>query len=453
MSLPSSSIRHASFTEVILAVLFAVTAISILFFSQIQQVFTGPSGPGQDGGYGYGYSYMRLLYSAGLNGSISANTNQVVFKYGSGEPVTAVPNSGYQFWKWDDDVTDNPRVDEEPQDNITVAALFQEIAVSSGSASGGIAPLRYTKTDSPYISILSGEKRSVGYVDRRGVTVFIRLTSEATFWIRESRSMKDVEHTLRVSDFDLKDNIITLTIMSEPQIVQIPVEGARLVDVDGDKVNDLRVKFVSVDVNTAELLISSVLGEDVDSSAGSEDTLVPVVECPASFQRNLSLQMVGEDVRSLQKYLNSNGFVIASSGPGSVGNETSIYGPLTKATVTRFQSDRGIVGDEAGVFGEQTRRYLGCIGQYVNPSATVGGVNITKNLTIGMVDEEVRVLQKYLNAHGFTVSETGSGSMGNETSMFGPKTMVAVIRFQRSKNITPAIGFVGPITRAAIQAQ
>lgn len=452
MSLPSSSIRHASLTEVVLAVLFALTAVSILFFSQINRVSSAPA-PGQDGGYGYGYAYMRLLYSAGSNGALSGDTNQVVLgRYGSGKPVTAVPNSGYQFWKWDDDVTDNPRVDEGPEDNITVVALFEEVPRSGGG--GGSSAHRYTKADSPYTSIRSGEKGSVGYVDRRGVTVFIRLTSEATFSVRESRSNKDGQHTLRVSDFDLKENIITLTIMSDPQVVEIPLETARLIDVDGDKISDMRIEFVGVDINTAELLISSVLGENVDSGVGSEDEAVSVVQqCPASFQRNLSLQMVGEDVRSLQKYFNANNVVVAASGPGSVGNETSFYGALTKEAVSRFQKDRGISGDEFGVFGEQTRRYLGCIGQSENAPAVVGGVNITKNLTIGMIDEEVRVLQKYLNANGFNISETGPGSVGNETSMFGPKTMSAVIRFQRSRNITPAIGFVGPVTRAAMQTQ
>lgn len=450
----STSIRHASLIEVVLAVLFALTAVSVLFFSQIQHVFTGPSGPGQDGGYGYGYSYMRLLYSAGINGSLSGDTNQVVFKFSNGEPVTAVPNSGYEFWKWDDDVTDNPRIDEEPQDNITVTALFVTTTVSRGSGGGSIHLNRYVKTDSPYASLRSGERRSVGSIDRRGITLFVRLNSEALFSVRESRSQKEVEHMLRVSAFDLEKNVITLTIMSEPVVVQMPVETARFVDVDGDSVHDMRIEFVDVDVNTAELLVSSVSGDiDSDDVVQEEEVVQPVAQCPAVFERNLALQSVGEDVRSLQKYLNANGFIVASTGPGSMGNETSIYGPLTKATVARFQSARGITGDEAGVFGEQTRRYLGCLGASVTSTNTSGSVQITKNLRIGMVDEEVRLLQKYLNTNGFVIAESGPGSLGNETAIFGPKTMAAVIRFQRVNSISPAIGFVGPITRAAMQTQ
>jgi DNA-binding beta-propeller fold protein YncE len=73
----------------------------------------------------------------------------------------------------------------------------------------------------------------------------------------------------------------------------------------------------------------------------------------------------GADVRSLQEYLNARGFTLASSGPGSPGNETTYYGNLTAAAVRRFQeahfaeilSPLGYASG-TGICGPSTRSYI-----------------------------------------------------------------------------------------------
>jgi peptidoglycan hydrolase-like protein with peptidoglycan-binding domain len=47
--------------------------------------------------------------------------------------------------------------------------------------------------------------------------------------------------------------------------------------------------------------------------------------------------MRGEDVKRLQQYLNSQGYLIASSGAGSLGNETTYFGLATARAVARYQ--------------------------------------------------------------------------------------------------------------------
>ena len=59
------------------------------------------------------------------------------------------------------------------------------------------------------------------------------------------------------------------------------------------------------------------------------------------------------------------------------------------------------------------------------------------------------MLQKFLNAHGFVVAQTGAGSPGHETSFFGLATYRALKRFQTGQGL-PATGFFGPLTRAAL---
>ena len=72
----------------------------------------------------------------------------------------------------------------------------------------------------------------------------------------------------------------------------------------------------------------------------------------------------------------------------------------------------------------------------------------TSNLEIGVESEAVRCLQQYLNANGFTVSDTGVGSKGKETNQYQTKTKAAVQKWQTANGISPATGTFGPISRA-----
>ena len=74
-------------------------------------------------------------------------------------------------------------------------------------------------------------------------------------------------------------------------------------------------------------------------------------------------------------------------------------------------------------------------------------LKFSRDLKLGMRGEDVIELQRYLNHRGFTVAKEGAGSPGKETDYFGPKTKAALARFQKSHGISPANGYLGPITR------
>jgi len=74
----------------------------------------------------------------------------------------------------------------------------------------------------------------------------------------------------------------------------------------------------------------------------------------ASFNRNLTIGSVGDDVKALQQFLNSKGFKIAVSGPGSPGSETTRFGLLTKNALAKYQASAGI-SPALGYFGPLTR--------------------------------------------------------------------------------------------------
>ena len=92
-------------------------------------------------------------------------------------------------------------------------------------------------------------------------------------------------------------------------------------------------------------------------------------------------------------------------------------------------------------------------GTVTTGSVTSTAVSVFKsNLTVGSLGSEVKALQEYLNAKGYTVATTGPGSPGGETTRFGALTRAALIKYQKAKGITPAVGYFGPITRAAINS-
>jgi len=81
-----------------------------------------------------------------------------------------------------------------------------------------------------------------------------------------------------------------------------------------------------------------------------------------SFSVNLELGYQGEEVRCLQRYLNSTGFVVATEGVGSPGQETSLYREKTADAVRRWQIAYS-VSPATGTFGPLSQaKYLSLVG-------------------------------------------------------------------------------------------
>lgn len=54
----------------------------------------------------------------------------------------------------------------------------------------------------------------------------------------------------------------------------------------------------------------------------------------------------------------------------------------------------------------------------------------TRQLNLGMSGIDVKELQRFLNANGFQVAQSGAGSPGNETEYFGALTQAALQKYQ-----------------------
>lgn len=72
------------------------------------------------------------------------------------------------------------------------------------------------------------------------------------------------------------------------------------------------------------------------------------------FTTDLTLGSTGESVRALQVYLNNKGYLVATAGVGSKGNESTYFGGLTRVALAKYQAGVGIT-PAAGYFGPVTR--------------------------------------------------------------------------------------------------
>lgn len=113
---------------------------------------------------------------------------------------------------------------------------------------------------------------------------------------------------------------------------------------------------------------------------------------PCDFTGNLEVGVVNEEVRCLQKYLNSNGFKIADVGVGSPGSETAMYGSLTEEAVKRWQSSRGV--SSTGIFGPLSKEeYLKHVAALLNSqlSNMGSGSSVTPPVPSTTITPAVRV--------------------------------------------------------------
>lgn len=75
------------------------------------------------------------------------------------------------------------------------------------------------------------------------------------------------------------------------------------------------------------------------------------------FTRFLIYNKAGDDVKQLQQYLNSNGFIIATRGVGSLGRETTYFGEGTRAALSKFQYAHNLLPAH-GHLDKQTRDFI-----------------------------------------------------------------------------------------------
>ncbi|MES2223908.1 MAG: GLUG motif-containing protein [Patescibacteria group bacterium] len=175
---------------------------------------------------------------------------------------------------------------------------------------------------------------------------------------------------------------------------------------------------------------------------------------PYVFSQNLTVGTNGDDIKELQKFLNTHGFTVALTGPGSVGNETTMFGAGTKAALIKFQIANNIT-PAIGFFGPTTRNIISTLigGKTTTTSITSTSTHqlTVRDLESGMSGDDVTKLQEFLIKQA-TGLEARSLADKGATGYFGSLTKKAVTEYQIKAGISPATGRFGPMTRAQIRS-
>ena len=255
-----------------------------------------------------------------------------------------------------------------------------------------------------------GVSLNVGEINQSGTNVLTYITNQNNFVAPESGyNWQPSNYSFKINNFDLLNEIVTMVFSSEPKTVILAKGQTKDVDLGGDGVSDIRVTFSDIFVNRAEITIKSLVDENISTSTHSyESHLVKYIISPKVyliknnkkhwirdersfnyfnynwfgietifdstvfvdgddivapnlskfiFSRNLKIGMTGNDIKELQKYLNSQGFAVSKTGAGSLGEETLVFGPATRAALIKFQKAKKI--DPAiGFFGSITRGFV-----------------------------------------------------------------------------------------------
>jgi peptidoglycan hydrolase-like protein with peptidoglycan-binding domain len=209
------------------------------------------------------------------------------------------------------------------------------------------------------------------------------------------------------------------------------------------------IKALAAGISLPQPIINAI------ASIPTTSTTIPINVYTPVLSDDLALGSSGAKVIELQKYLIQAASGVAATRLASAG-ATGYFGEMTQAALIEYQVAMGI-SPSIGYYGAITKAFIAAHPSESLPPPVVTtipvsntSVTIVRNLYKGLSGEDVRTLQKLLNANGYIVASSGSGSIGNETIYFGSATEAAVIKFQIAHNIFPTVGYVGPLTQAAL---
>jgi hypothetical protein len=251
-----------------------------------------------------------LNYSASSGGYISGSSTQTVYYGDDGSSVTATPDSGYYFSSWDDGNKESSRTDMSIKANFSTVAKFIQNSYSS-----------FVPPSTPKVSVEPSFLNNA--INWSVANVYQMAISESTdfsksSWIPYKNSYQQTDKKLYIK-FRSQDG-------GESKVYIITPES------------DVKPKVIPI----------------LEKSIVQIKPTNPVKQT-FNFKKDLKLGMDNSDVKELQKFLNSHGFLITAKGAGSPGKESTYFGQMTSAALARFQKANKIF-PAIGVFGPITRK-------------------------------------------------------------------------------------------------
>ncbi len=180
-------------------------------------------------------------------------------------------------------------------------------------------------------------------------------------------------------------------------------------------------------VTTAELQaqIAALLAQIQTLQTQLATTGGTTVVSSTTFTRNLTVGSKGDDVKALQQWLNASGYKVSASGAGSPGNETTVFGPATKAALAKYQAANGI-SPAVGYFGPITRAKV----------ASAGGGTTTGGTTTGGVTTPVVTVPSGTDLVVSLASDTPTTKTLGSGTAFNPGLKLALTAGSKNVSIT-----------------
>ncbi|HOZ36601.1 MAG TPA: Ig-like domain-containing protein [bacterium] len=251
------------------------------------------------------------------------------------------------------------------------------------------------------------ESKNLGLIDGAGFNILGYLDSVANFSALTSQNKIITEHSLKIISLDTLTKKIKVLIQSDPLTLELGVGETKNIDLDNDQVSDIALTYNELLINRVDLTIEQLDLHSQSKVPYLENTLIKTKDRPVVF--------VIQDGKKCPFY-NAQAFL----SHGYNWKDIKVVEDLSEI------SDGEII--------------------YVKESLK-NNYQFTRDLKIGLMGEDVKELQKYLNANGFVLAADGSGSPDKETDKFGSLTRNALIKFQQANDISPAVGYFGPVTR------
>lgn len=240
----------------------------------------------------------------------------------------------------------------------------------------------------------------------------------------------------------------------------------------GSSINDIMKRLINVGSADESLCPSYENGNPpTEPFMQAKEDITDEAIKNAKTDKSSAYAFVGKNIDEIARAIrDNNGMIIGITGqdngtwlskfpktPTLGGNLWNhwVYGGKAKLIngkkMIGFKNSWGDIGESGWQWiGEEWLDWLWGLTTMVVLKEVESKFVFTKNLWIGVRDNEVVELQKFLNNNGFPVAVSGAGSKGNETNYFGRLTQNALVRFQKAHKISPAIGYFGKITRSFI---
>lgn len=135
-----------------------------------------------------------------------------------------------------------------PQSNICDEAGSPGGATAGSSGSGGGSSS----------SVEAGETLNLGPISVEGKNLFVYENSQATFSSIGSLTGAVGNHTFTITYLNLTEKRITINFQSKNVIINLELGEAKEVDLDGDSIADIKVKFNDLIVNKIDLTITDI---------------------------------------------------------------------------------------------------------------------------------------------------------------------------------------------------